>query len=159
MGYWMNPLLENLYPEGETPTSLYPMYFDNELKTKTTFLILQSSLYYLYWMVYKNGRNIDWMEIDAFPLPSNDQLEKHEDRIISLADSLWDEMKSRFEGGLREVIKNAPELKPLVDDIDDLFGPIFGLTEEEIKYVKQYDFEYGRSPRDPSQSKLTDSKQ
>lgn len=144
-GYWMNPLMENLYPEGETPTSLYPMYFDSELEAKTAFIIQQSSLYYVYWMVYKNGRNIDWMEVDAFPFPTDEQLEDHADELEELADELWDEMSYRFVGGMREVIRDAIELKPIVDDVDDLLGPIFGLSEEEVEYVKAYDTEYGRS--------------
>jgi len=66
--YWINPLLVNLYEQQgkETPTSMYRMYFSSDLERRMSFITLQSSLYYWYWMVYKNGRNIDWWEIEPF---------------------------------------------------------------------------------------------
>lgn len=145
--YWINPMLVNLYEESgkDTPTSMYRMYFNSDLKRKASFIILQSSLYYTYWMVYKNGRNIDWWEIEPFPFPDDETLAAHEEEIRDLSERLWSAMEARFVGGARTVFENAAELKPIVDDVDELIGPMYGLDEEEIEYVKQYDIEYGRS--------------
>ncbi|ELZ16582.1 Eco57I restriction-modification methylase domain-containing protein [Natrinema limicola] len=143
-GYWIHPMLEDLYPQGDTPTSMYEMYFDSDLKRKIAFISLQSSLYYVYWMAYKNGRNMDWMETQAFPMPDDETLEEHASEIEEVADRLWEAMENRFVGNIRQVFERAVELKPIVDDVDDLIGPMFGLSEEEVQYVKDYDTEHER---------------
>lgn len=157
--YWINPLLVNLYEERgkETPTSMYRMYFSSDLKRRTAFIILQSSLYYTYWMVYKNGRNIDWWEIEPFPFPDDQTLADHEEEIRALSQRLWSAMETRFVGGARTVIEDASELKPIVDDIDDQIGPMFGLNEEEVSFLKQYDAEYGRADESPENKELTEA--
>jgi len=51
-------------------------------------------------------------------------------------------------------IQGVAELKSIIDEVDELFGPMFGLEENEIEYVKQLDAEYGRSAVDPEQETL-----
>jgi hypothetical protein len=146
--YWINPLLVNLYEEQgkTTPTSMYRMYFSSDLERRMSFITLQSSLYYWYWMVYKNGRNIDWWEIEPFPFPDEETLEENREAIIEMSEDLWEAMENRFVGKARTVIRDAAELKPIVDRVDDLIGSMYGLDEGEIEYMKNFDTEYGRQP-------------
>lgn len=137
--YFVNPCLENLYPEGETPQDFDPLYFESELQRRAAFLLLQSSLFYLFWVVYENERDVNWKSIDAFPLPDERALEENRERIESLSRELWTAMTDRFEGGSREMIDAAGALKPIADEVDDLFGPLYGLTDEEVEFVKRYD--------------------
>ena len=148
--YWINPLLVNLYEKQgkDTPTSMYRMYFSSELERRMSFITLQSSLYYWYWMVYKNGRNIDWWEIDPFPFPDEETLEANRKEIINISEELWEAMEMRFVGKARTVIENAAELKPIVDRVDDLIGPMYGLNDNEIEYMKNFDAEYGRETKE-----------
>jgi hypothetical protein len=154
--YWINPLLVNLYEEQgkDTPTSMYRMYFSSDLERRMSFITLQSSLYYWYWMVYKNGRNIDWWEIEPFPFPDDETLEANREDIIEVSEELWSAMEQRFVGKARTVIENAAELKPIVNQIDDLIGPMYGLDEDEIEYMKNFDAEYGRQPQKIGSEKL-----
>lgn len=87
-------------------------------------------------------------------MPSKDDLEEKEDKIIELSDLLWDEMSDRFLGGSREMIEQAGALKPIADKADELLGPMYGLSEEEIEYVKEYDEQYRLS--DVNQTQLVD---
>jgi type I restriction-modification system DNA methylase subunit len=151
MSYFVNPLLENLYPDGDKPREVKPMYFDSELERKAAFLALQSSTYYLFWMVYGNERHLPWKLIDGFPFPDVDMLEENREEVIELADKLWGEMSDRFKGGSRETIKNSGVLKPIMDEADDLLGPMYGLSEEQIEFVKQYDEKYRLNDVDQSQ--------
>ena len=32
--------------------------------------------------------------------------------------------------------------KPLIDKIDDFIGPLYGLTKDEIEFIKNYELEY-----------------
>lgn len=140
--YFMNPFLEDLYPQGEQSRDFKPMYFDSELEQKAAFLTMQTSLYYLYWMVYENERDLNWKTVEAFPFPSEEDLQEKEDEIIELADILWEEMEDRFLGNIRETFDTISVIKPMTDKADDLIGPMFDLTEEEIEFVKRYDEQY-----------------
>jgi len=146
--YWINPMLTNLYEEqGKgTPTSMYKMYFDSDLDRRCAFIILQSSLYYHYWMVYKNGRNIDWWEINPFPFPDDETMQENADDIRNLSEELWGEMEDRFVGKSRTVFRDSAELKPVVDRVDELLGSLYDLSDDEVEYVQEYGTEYGRSP-------------
>ena len=57
-------------------------------------------------------------------------------------------MQEQFSDG---AISGSNNLKPIADEVDELFGPMFGLSPEEIEYVKGYDTGYGRgAPEDAS---------
>jgi type I restriction-modification system DNA methylase subunit len=152
--YFMNPFVEDLYPDGEQSRDFKPMYFNSELEQKTAFLIMQSSLFYMYWMVYENERDLNWKSVDAFPFPDQEDLEERENEIGELADELWEEMEDRFLGNIRETFDTISVIKPMTDKADELIGPMFDLTEEEIEYAKQYDEEYRLS--DVNQTQLVD---
>jgi type I restriction-modification system DNA methylase subunit len=152
--YFINPCLENLYSDDNVPQDFDPFYFDNELERRTGFLLLQSSMFYTYWMVYENERDVNWKSIDSFPMPAMEDLEEKEDAIVELSDALWDEMENRFIGGSREMIDQAGALKPIADQADELLGPMYGLDENEIEYVKEYDEQYRLS--DVHQTQLVD---
>lgn len=148
--YFVNPFLEDLYPPGEQSRDFKPMYFDSERDRKAAFLIMQSSLYYLYWMVYENERDLNWKTVEAFPFPPEEELAANEQEISSLADELWTEMESRFLGNVRETFDSIGVVKPITDKADELFGPMYGLTDEEVEFVKSYDEEYRLSDVEPS---------
>lgn len=143
--YWINPYLENLYEQwGEdVPDDFEPMYFDSELERKATFLLMQSSMFYHYWMTYGNQRDVNWGPIEAFPFPDEDDLKDHEEEIEEIAKEMWTEMESQFDGGQ---IPEGEKLKPMADRADDLLGPLLGLEEDQIKWIKDYHTEFGRAP-------------
>jgi hypothetical protein len=139
--YWINPFLEDLYPPDKKPQDFRPMYFNSQLEKEIAFLILQSSLFYMYWMTYGNQRDLNFGPIEAFPFPCNKVIQENSERIHELATSLWGGMRDRFDqtsGSLGE-IRRMSELKPIVDNVDNLIGPLLGLTPEQIEFVKQYD--------------------
>ena len=149
--YFINPCLENLYPDDDVPQDFDPFYFNNELERRAGFLLLQSSMFYIYWMVYENERDVNWKSIDSFPMPAKEDLEEKEEAIIELSDTLWDEMENRFLGGSREMIEQAGALKPIANKADELLGPMYGLDEDEVEYVKEYDEQYRLSDVDQTQ--------
>ncbi|MGD0079250.1 MAG: hypothetical protein ABSB80_01225 [Methanoregula sp.] len=120
------------------------MYLNSQIEKEMAFLILQSSLFYLFWMIFENERDLNWRDINAFPFPEIELLEGQSDYIRSLTDTLWSQMRIRFnpKAGLIGELQGMSELKPLVDEIDDFIGPLYGLSPDEILYVKQYDAEY-----------------
>lgn len=156
ISYFMNPLLEDLYPNGERPGETKPVNFDSLLHRNAAFLVLQSSLFYTYWMAYGDERHLNWTEVDAMPFPSDDELEQRSADINQLADTLWDEMVDRWVGGSREVIRETAALKGLMDKADDLLGPMYGLEDPEIEFVKRFQESYRLSGLDDSASEVID---
>jgi type I restriction-modification system DNA methylase subunit len=146
-GYWINPFLENLYGKGNEPSDFDPMYFSTKLRADSCFLIMQSSLFYLGWMVYEDQRHLNWNYIEAFPFPDEKLLLDKEEVISQLSHDIWEGMKERWNptAGHTGEIQNVGELRSLINRADDLIGPMFDLTETEIDYVKKYDINHGRS--------------
>lgn len=159
--YWINPLLdsESLWSEDDRPREVMPIYFESELERYSAFLLLQSSLFYHFWMAYSDQQHVSWKQIRPFPFPNIEDLKKRESDIERLAKELWKGIKNRFKPdvGVSGEIQGVKELKPLVDEIDELFGPMYDLTSEEIEYVTRLDTEYGRSPKDPMQERIDGS--
>lgn len=141
--YWINPFLENLHGSGNIPQDFQPMYFASRLERDAAFLILQSSLFYLFWMVYGNERDLNWGEIEAFPFPQQDSLESMQASICKQAEQLWAAMKSRFDLDRGEM-RGIGDLKSRIDEADDLLGSCFELEPYELEFVKQYHASYGR---------------
>ena len=130
VGYWMNLMLGKLYDA----TDVDPVYFDSELEQKTAFLVLNSSLYYVYWMTYGNQHHHNWTQLSAFPWPDESVVEEYEDEIVELADTLWSRMKDGFSGSS---FRMTP-LRPIVDDVDVLMGELYDLTDEQVAYTQSY---------------------
>lgn len=143
--YWPNPFLENMYDVYGTnePRDFLPMYFQTELERKATFILMQSSVFYHFWMTYENQRDLNWGPIEAFPFPDYDDLQEHEEEIEEIADDLWDEMKAQFDG---RNISHGELLKPMADRADDVLGPLLGLDDDQVEWLKDYHTEFGRAP-------------
>jgi type I restriction-modification system DNA methylase subunit len=149
--YWINPYLENVYPDGEKPQDFEPMYFDSKLKARAVFDVMQSSLFYLYWTAYGNERDLNWGQIEVFPMPDDEKMEEHEEQITELSDRLWTGMKRMYE---EEGVIHAVEFKPIVDEIDELVGELYDLDDEEVEFLKGYHAEYGRGLDDGDSASL-----
>jgi len=63
---------------------------------------------------------------------------------MEISEELWEAMAHRFVGKPRTVIRDAIELKPIVDRVDEIIGPMYGLNDTEIEYIQNFDAEYGR---------------
>lgn len=142
--YWINTMYDELYSASEVE----PMYFESELHRDAGFIIMNSSLFYLYWLSYGDFHHLNWSHVRPFPFPEDDVLEAHADEIEALREVFWEGMQEQFDEdqGLTGEFHMAP-LKPVVDEIDDLVGKLYGLADKEIEFTKNYlsDGEYGRS--------------
>ena len=133
--YWINPMMEELYSARE----VQPLYFDSELEQKTAFLVLNSSLYYIYWLTYGNQHHHNWTQLSAFPWPDEDAIENREEEIKEMADIVWERMKGTFSKsreGRGDFFMGS--LRPLIDDVDALMGELYDLTDEQVEYTQNY---------------------
>ena len=111
--------------------------------------ILSSNLFYFYQQVYTDGLHIKQFEIESFPIPTD------------ISESRIKDIENLYRLYLEDIEKNATrrtanayanidsfkeykivKSKQLIDKIDDLIGPLYGLTIEEIEFIKNYELEF-----------------
>jgi hypothetical protein len=115
------------------------MFYETELERDAAFIVLNSSLFYTYWLTYGNFHHLNWTHIKAFPFPKQESLNEHEEEITELADELWEEMEDHFypERGRTGEFEMSP-VKPVVDRVDDLLQDVYDLSDEEVEFVQNY---------------------
>ena len=133
------------YPSGSTQEK--PVFLSDNI-ANFAGSVLSSDLFYFYQQVYSDGLHIKSFEIDNFPIP-----EINKDLIIPIVKA--------YSVYLKDIEKNViihsttsysnisefkeykiNKSKHLIDKLDDLICPLYGLTAEETDYIKNYEIEY-----------------
>lgn len=131
------------------------LYFDKKL-ANVIGALLSSNLFFWYYQIYSNNLDLKSYEIESFPIP----LEKFNNVLIKKIEDI-------YSGYLKDIERNARirystryanvdnfkeykvvKSKALIDKIDDIIGPLYGLTKEEIEFIKNYDIEFRISEED-----------
>lgn len=143
-GYWLNAVPENIHGD---VTTIEDIYFETELEQQTVFLLVNSSLFYVYWIAYADFRHLNTGHISRFPLPELETLEEYEDEILDSADELWEALQQVHAGGTRDQF-DMQAVKPVIDNVDELLGEVYGFNKDVVEFVKSYNSEYGRKGSD-----------
>ena len=134
-GYWIHALNEFPYQSSK----IERLYYSNEVERDFALIILNSSLFYLYWTTYGNNRDLQKGIIESFPIPSQERLEKNKDEIIEMA-RLINEYQLRVfdskKGRTGEF--SSGRCKDILDRSDDLLSTFYGLSEKEKEYTINY---------------------
>jgi len=114
---------------------------------------LSTSLFWFYQQVYTDGLNLKGYEVDKFPLPDFGKVETETIKKIETVyrrylDEI--EMNVNLKNVAQESRYNIQQFKEykvakskrLIDKMDDLVGPLYGLDTEEIEYIKLYEDEF-----------------
>lgn len=124
---------------------------------------LSTSLFWFYQQVYTDGLHIKQSELENFPLFD---LEKLSSEDLSDIERLYDEYLSDIERNVsvRTSSDNSSyhvtrfknyklnKSKHLADKLDDLIGKFYGLSAEEIDFIKNFELEIRMSGLDDSNS-------
>lgn len=155
-GYFLQML--NFVPEIRTaqdqirlPSELKEIRFTSDAQAAAALICLNSNLFYWFFTVCSDCRNVNKREIEAFPVDL-DAFIKHvgEDRITSLAMRLMEDIRlhaemrtMRFRHDTLTVQCIIPKhSKPIIDEIDTLLAEHYGFTEEELDFIINYDIKY-----------------
>jgi len=110
--------------------------------------LLSSSTFYWYWIVHSDCYHVTRRDIDGFYVPSqladDCRLKTLSDRLIQ---DLWQNAKvrlrSRADGTVqREVNFQVGKSKSIIDDIDAVLSTYYGLTDQELDFVVNFDGKY-----------------
>jgi len=130
----------------------------NEKYIKSVGCLINSSLLYLWFIVYGNGRNVALRDIQTFPCDI-EQLSSQQGAILNeLFTKLMQDYKDHSLTKIRKDGVKFQEFypsysKPLMDEIDRVLAKHFGFTDEELDYIINYDIKYrmGRNSGDESE--------
>ena len=137
----------NVITNHSTGSSKEKDIFLNSKYASAIGCILSSTLFWYYIQIYSNGLDLKDYEIKTFPIPN-------------LTDNDIQKLESIYELYLEDINKNAitheaksynvstfKEFKIVksfnyVQQIDDIVCKLYGLTDEETNYIKNYEIEY-----------------
>ena len=116
-------------------------------------LCLSSTLFWFYQQVYTDGLNLKQSEIKNFPLPNFDKMPKE---ILSELNKLYSCYLEDIETKANQRIASGDSSynvdsfkeykivrsKRIIDEIDDYICPLYGLTQEETDFIKNYELEF-----------------
>lgn len=111
------------------------------------FLLINSSLFFYYWIAYSDCYNLTQTYIANIGIPhiQNDNV------LRTLADKLNQDLNRNIKiaeysyknKGTVRFAQFFPKLsKPIIDEIDKVLAQYYGFTEEELDFIINYDIKY-----------------
>ncbi|MCL2742989.1 MAG: BREX-1 system adenine-specific DNA-methyltransferase PglX, partial [Planctomycetaceae bacterium] len=126
-----------------------PLYFAERF-ADTIGALLSSDLFWWYYQVYSNIRDQKSYEIESFPIP-----------VDRLTPDITSRIENTYKRYLHDIEKNVRVhqtaayskitsfkeykirySKSIIDEIDDIICPLYGLTDEERDFIKSYEIKF-----------------
>ncbi len=110
--------------------------------------LLSSSLYYWFWITVSDCYHVTKRDIDSLPVSESLGQEKALHGLAErLNDDLWANAEKRVRNradGSRQIEVNfyMGKSKHIIDKIDRVLAKHYGLTEEELDFIINYDIKY-----------------
>ncbi|MDI3520022.1 MAG: hypothetical protein PWR04_10 [Anaerophaga sp.] len=125
------------------------LFFENNNLSDSFCALMNSTLFFWYWLMYSDTWHMVNREIGSFPIEITNDLTK---RLYQLNKKLMNDIKvnsiqrceNRNKGA--DVVEftqfNVRESKPIIDEIDTVLAEHYGFTEEELDFIINYDIKY-----------------
>jgi hypothetical protein len=138
--------------EGEKiSTQIKSLSFGNSHKTRIAGSVLNSNLFYWWFIAFSDSRHLNNREIDFFPLTIENISKQIAQQLVDLFEILnrdFEENKYRKEAYYKatgNVIYDEyypKKSKPIIDEIDRILAQHYGFTDEELDFIINYDIKY-----------------
>jgi hypothetical protein len=124
------------------------LYFDDEGLANSASAVLNSSLFYFYFIAFSDCFHLSDTLVSNFPVPGALMTDK---RLAKLNDQLMEDLT---HNSVRKTIEtkdgdkisyaefNASVSKPIIDRIDATLARHYGFTDEEVDFIVNYDIKY-----------------
>jgi hypothetical protein len=123
-------------------------YFKSKEESECASAILNSTLFYIWWITNSSCYNVNSPELINFRFTVND---KELSKIVGLNKTLSEDMLSNSRRRVY-VYKSTGRVeydefymklsKPIIDEIDKVLARHYGFTEEELDFIINYDIKY-----------------
>jgi hypothetical protein len=114
--------------------------------------ILSSNLFFWFYQIYSDNLNLKLYDISIFCIPYKKLLENPDP--IKKIEKVYNEYLNDIEKNA--IVKKTTQYKKIkkfkeyrirkskhiIDKIDDLICPLYGMTEQEIDFIKNYEIEF-----------------
>lgn len=109
--------------------------------------LINSSVFYIWFVAYGNGRNVTLRDINTFPVPESLFTAKAASSFQKLFARLMSDYRKnssirRRRDGIEFQEFSPGKSKPIMDEIDLALAPHFKFTEDELDFIINYDIKY-----------------
>lgn len=132
------------------PSEIKFLNFDKAQSAKSGLMLLNSSLFYWFFTVFSDCRNLNKREVEGIYINLESLAESKGQKMEELAQKLMNDFKANSE--YRKMKFKHDELtiqcifpkhsKPIIDEIDAVLAEHYGFTEEELDFIINYDIKY-----------------
>ena len=149
--YWMKAAMRIPYYKKnnviEEPAHGRKLHFERKDYKKTVFSILNSSLFYSWYIAFSDGFHLSDNVVKRFPL---DTTLANNIELIELTEKLKTDIDKNSFVTTRNTKKDSIEIesfrvnksKPIIDEIDTVLAKHYGFTDEELDFIINYDIKY-----------------
>ena len=125
------------------------IYFDNDL-ANAIGAFLSSNLSFWFYQIYSDNLNWKNYELENFPISdlSSDHLQRLKEMYSEYLEDIERNANHRQTSGKSSYkVSSFTEYKierskSIIDRIDDFIGPLYGLSQDEIDFIKNYEIEF-----------------
>ncbi len=138
--------------DGEKRSEDYKVFsFANRAHTSAACCVINSSLFYLYYIVFSDAYHCGRELIEQFPVNISRLSTELPRETRAYEESLMRDLRKNSDirrisyknTGLVEMQKFFPKLsKPILDEIDMVLAEHYGFTAEELDFILNYDIKY-----------------
>jgi hypothetical protein len=127
------------------------LYFESSQRAKTISALLNSSLFYVYFVSYGDCFHLSQQLVENFPISKeiaeDAKLEKlNENLIKELVEQAEKKKISSRSGSVVDIIEYdeffASRCKNIINEIDLRLGKLYGFTDKELDFIINYDIKY-----------------
>ena len=126
------------------------LYFCDNNSLKKAVAILNSSLYYWFYIMNSDARTNNPSDLKDFPVIFENMQIAISNNVILLCDKLMSDIDTnsimqaaKYRTGDVEFQQFFPQKsKPIIDQIDCLLAQHYGFTQEELDFIINYDIKY-----------------
>lgn len=129
----------DLYTSYSTTKSTTQSKFD-AMNSKIIVAILSTTLFYFYRNSYSEGRHSYIYEFERFPIPNFS--EEIWDKLEKLGVEYEKDIEANHDYSNGVKTYKIRKSKHIIDKIDRLICPLYGLSEEETEFIIGYELEF-----------------
>jgi hypothetical protein len=146
--YWIRAMDFEQYFKSSTRSRSVHHFRDLRFKEmkqgKVVGAILNSSLFFFWFISVGNGRNITGSDVEQFPVGNLTDSEL--DKVPEIFDRLMIDYKTNSFVRVRHDCEfqefRPSKSKPIIDEIDRALAQHYGFTAEELDFIINYDIKY-----------------
>jgi hypothetical protein len=125
--------------------------FQSEKLRNAAVCIINSTLFFWFWLVYSDCYHLNKREMGNFPINLNDLVQQLGELLSSLNSNLMQDYKkhSRERSYVYKTTGRVvydefyPKLsKPIIDEIDRVLAQYYGFNAEELDFILNYEMKY-----------------